>query len=196
MTSQSNTLPTKRVAIFVSGNGTNFEALMQASLPMDVVMLVCDHDNVPVIERAAKYHVPVVLSQVKKGVSKIQRETQLLTQLRAAKVEAILLAGYMRIVGTTLLAAYPRRIVNIHPALLPSFPGRTGIEDAFAAGVKVTGVTIHFVDAGVDSGPIIAQEPVRRYDDDQLSDLETRIHEVEHQLYPKTVRNLIEKGVL
>lgn len=196
MTNQSNTLPTKRAAIFASGNGTNFEALMQAQLPMDVVMLVCDHDNVPVIQRAAKFNVPVVLSEVEKGVSKAKREAALLQQLQAANVDFILLAGYMRIVGPTLLQAYPRRIVNIHPALLPSFPGRTGIDDAFAAGVKVTGVTIHFVDAGVDSGPIIAQEPVRRYDDDELSDLEARIHAVEHKLYPATVRNLIEKGVL
>ncbi|WP_275527742.1 formyltransferase family protein, partial [Oenococcus oeni] len=107
----------------------------------------------------------------------------------------ILLAGFMRVIGPDLLLAFPNRIINIHPALLPSFPGRHGIEDAFEYGVKVTGVTIHYVDNGVDSGEIIAQAPVRIKESDNLESLEKRIHRLEYRLYPQTLRQLIKKGV-
>jgi phosphoribosylglycinamide formyltransferase-1 len=99
----------------------------------------------------------------------------------------------MRIVGPTLLAAFPDQIVNLHPALLPSFPGRNGIQDAYAYGVKVTGVTVHYVDAGIDSGRIIAQEPVRIQPEMSLAELVTAIHAVEHDLLPKTVADLLTK---
>lgn len=195
MSTQSNTASDCRIAIFASGNGTNFEALVAADLPAEICVLVCDSADAPVIQRAQKHQVPVILSLPERGVSKRQREQQLLTDLAPYHVNLLVLAGYMRIVGETLLTAFPRRIINIHPALLPSFPGRHGIEDAFNAGVKVTGVTIHYVDSGVDSGEIIAQEAVTRTADDTLDSLEQKIHAVEHQLYPATVRHLIEKGV-
>ncbi|MTV83049.1 phosphoribosylglycinamide formyltransferase [Secundilactobacillus folii] len=196
MNTQSNTRTKPRIAVFASGNGTNFEALINADLPADICVLVCDQNDAPVIERAHRHHIPVIMSLVHKGVSKAQRERQLLQELAPYQVTILVLAGYMRIVGPTLLAAFPRHIINIHPALLPSFPGRHGIEDAYAAGVAVTGVTIHFVDNGVDTGEIIAQEPVRRTDQDTIETLATKIHAVEHRLYPETIRHLIEKGVL
>ncbi|GAA3620922.1 phosphoribosylglycinamide formyltransferase [Secundilactobacillus similis DSM 23365 = JCM 2765] len=195
MSNQSNT-QIKRAAVFASGNGTNFEALINASLPIEIAVVVCDHADARVVQRAVNHNVPVVLSEIHRGVSKVQREQQLLNDLAPYKVDFLLLAGYMRIVGKTLLAAFPRKIINIHPALLPSFPGRHGIDDAYAAGVKVTGVTIHFVDDGVDTGEIIEQAPVHRDEDDTLESLEAKIHAVEHELYPNTVRYLIEKGVL
>lgn len=103
--------------------------------------------------------------------------------LQADHVQLIILAGYMRIVTNQLLDAYPQAILNIHPALLPAFPGRHGIEDALLAGVKITGVTVHYVDDGVDSGPIIAQQSVKILPGDDLASLAGRIHQVEHQLY-------------
>ncbi|MCH5463254.1 phosphoribosylglycinamide formyltransferase [Lactobacillus sp. LC28-10] len=196
MSNQSNTESESRIAVFASGNGTNFEALVNANLPAKICVLVCDNPDVPVIQRAKHHHIPVILSVPEKGVSKAAREQSLLENLTPYRVTGLVLAGYMRIVGPTLLSAFPRRIINIHPALLPSFPGRHGIEDAYKAGVRVTGVTIHYVDGGVDTGEIIAQEPVYRTDQDTLTSLEAKIHSVEHQLYPKTVRQLIQKGVL
>lgn len=196
MSSQSNMKNESRLAVFASGNGTNFEALVNADLPAKICVLVCDQADVPVIERAKRHRIPVIMSLPQKGVRKAERERVLLQALAPYHVTGLILAGYMRIVGSTLLKAFPRRIINIHPALLPSFPGRQGIEDAYNAGVKVTGVTIHYVDGGVDTGEIIAQEAVYRSEDDTLASLEAKIHQVEHQLYPKTVRQLIEKGVL
>ena len=196
MNNQSSIKNEPRIAVFASGKGTNFEALINADLPAKICVLVCDHADVPVIQRAKRHHVPVIFSLPKKGVSKATREQALLQDLAPYQVTDLVLAGYMRIVGSTLLSAFPRRIVNIHPALLPSFPGRHGIEDAYQAGVKVTGVTIHYVDDGVDTGEVIAQEAVYRSEEDTLATLAAKIHQVEHQLYPKTVRQLIEKGVL
>ncbi|GAX01393.1 phosphoribosylglycinamide formyltransferase [Secundilactobacillus silagei] len=196
MNNQSSIKPDPRIAIFASGNGTNFEALVNADLPAPICVLVCDHADAPVIQRAKRHQVPVILSVAKKGVSKAQREQRLLQDLAPFHVTILVLAGYMRIVGETLLKVFPRHIINIHPALLPSFPGRHGIEDAYQAGVKVTGVTIHYVDGGVDTGEIIAQAAVYRSEQDSLASLEAKIHAVEHQLYPQTVSQLIKKGVL
>ncbi|TPR20124.1 phosphoribosylglycinamide formyltransferase [Apilactobacillus timberlakei] len=183
-------------AVFASGNGTNFEAIMKAKLPINIGVLVCDHHNAYVVKRAEKYHVPVFISEVKKGISKKEREKNILQCLKANDISTIFLAGYMRIVGSTLLNAFPKRILNIHPALLPNFPGKQGILDAYNANVDITGVTIHYVDAGVDTGKIIAQAKVKRYPKDSLEDLENRIHHVEHQLYPNIIHELINKGVL
>ena len=119
---------------------------------------------------------------------------QLLKALRENDVEWIVLAGYMRLIGNTLLAAYPNRIVNIHPSLLPSFPGKDAIGQAMEHGVKVTGVTVHYVDAGMDTGPIIAQAAVEVVDGDREA-TEERIHAVEHELYTKTLQQLIYKVI-
>ncbi|GLB47459.1 phosphoribosylglycinamide formyltransferase [Philodulcilactobacillus myokoensis] len=184
------------VAVFASGNGTNFEAIAKADLPIEIEVLVCDHHEAPVIQRARKFQVPVFLSEAQKGVSKADRESKILQRLKEDGVKAIFLAGYMRIVGPTLLNAYPKRILNIHPALLPKFPGRHGIKDAYDADVPYTGVTIHYIDQKIDNGPVIAQEKVPHYTNDSLHDLAMRIHHTEHQLYPNTIRKLIQQGKL
>lgn len=194
MTNKQSNLNKVPVAIFASGNGTNFEAIAEADLPIDIKLLVCDHHDAYVVERAKKFNVDVFIAEVTKGESRVQREGKILQALHDADVKVIFLAGYMRIIGETLLNAYPQKIVNIHPALLPSFPGKQGILDAYNAGVSETGVTIHFINAEIDSGQIIAQEVVPRKEGDTLDDLESRIHAVEHQLYPRTILNLIEKG--
>lgn len=184
------------VAIFASGNGTNFDAIAEAKLPIDIRLLVCDHHDAYVVQRAKRKGIDVLIEELHKGEKRSIREGRILEALKEQGVKVIILAGYMRIVGDTLLDAFPNKIINIHPALLPSFPGKQGILDAYNAGVNKTGVTIHFVDSGIDSGQIIAQEEVFRKEGDSLADLENRIHDVEHQLYPRTILQLIKKGVI
>lgn len=188
-----------RLAIMASGNGTNFAALIayikKEKLPVEIVRLVVDHDDVKVIQLAKAANVPIFMINYKDYPNRGEAEKQILKQLATDQIDGILLAGYMRILTPQFVQAYPQRIINIHPALLPSFPGIHGIDDAYHYGVKVTGVTIHFVNDGVDSGQIIAQEPVRIEADDSLDSLEAKIHAVEHQLYPKTLQKLITEGV-
>ncbi|RRK10684.1 phosphoribosylglycinamide formyltransferase [Lactiplantibacillus garii] len=191
---------TKTIAIFASGNGTNFVALQRAvvdrQLPVNVGLLVCDQPNAPVIKKAQAVNVPVLIVNFHDYQNKAAAEAIILTALQARHVDAVLLAGYMRIIGPTLLDAYPHKIINLHPALLPHFPGRHGIEDAFAAGVKETGVTIHYIDAGIDTGQIIEQRVVPVYPTDTLTTLATRIHDCEHQFYPDVLQTLITKGAI
>lgn len=190
----------KKLAVFASGNGTNFTALQQAiatrSIPAEIVLLVCDHEDAPVLKRAQAVNIPVLVVNFKHYANKAAAEAIMLTALQAHQVEAVLLAGYMRIIGPTLLAAYPHHIINLHPALLPKFPGRHGIEDAFAAGVTETGVTIHYIDAGIDTGQIIAQRTVPVEAADTVETLATRIHQVEHQFYPDVLQSLINEGAI
>ncbi|MEJ6348843.1 phosphoribosylglycinamide formyltransferase [Holzapfeliella sp. He02] len=191
---KSSTRP--NVAVFASGNGSNFEAIARANLPINLALVVSDKPQAKVIERAHHHQIKTFVLELKNCLDKTDYETQILNQLKQHNIDFILLAGYMKIIHPTLLEAYPQKIINIHPAYLPHFPGKDGIGDAFKAGVSETGVTIHYVDEGVDTGQIIAQQKVPRYQTDQLEDLANRIHKVEHQLYPETIRNLIEKGEL
>lgn len=188
----------KNIAIFASGEGTNFIALVDSfkakHLPLNVKLLVCDHQNVHVLQRAQRQAIPTFVINFKDYPDKAAAEKVIAQQLAAASIDFILLAGYMRIIGPTLLAKYEGKIINIHPALLPKFPGRHGIEDAYEAGVDTTGVTIHWVDSGIDSGKIIAQREVPIRKDDKLTDLEQRIHATEHKLYPEVVEQLLERG--
>lgn len=188
----------KNIAIFASGEGTNFTSLVDyfesEKLPFNVKLLVCDHQKVNVLNRAKKANVPTFIINFKNYENKAAAEEEILKQLENEKIDFIFLAGYMRIIGPTLLDKFEGKIINIHPALLPSFPGRHGIEDAYEAGVSKTGVTVHWVDSGIDSGQIIAQAEVPVYQSDSLSELETRIHATEHKLYPQVVKDLFEKG--
>lgn len=184
-----------RVAILASGNGSNFEALahqFQAGLlPGELIFVFSDHHNAYVLERARRLNVRAFSFEVKEFANKIAYEEALLQLLQEQQIDLIVLAGYMRIIGQTLLSHYSNRILNIHPSLLPSFPGLHGIKDAYEYGVKVTGVTVHLVDDGVDTGPIIAQEPVMILPEDTLESLEEKIHQTEHRLYPKVLRNVL-----
>lgn len=190
----------KQIAVFASGNGTNFVALHQAiaarQLPATIALLVCDQPQAPVIAKARALQVPVLIVDFHDYANKAAAEEIILTALQARQIDAVLLAGYMRIIGATLLTAYPHKIINLHPALLPKFPGRHGIEDAFAAGVSETGVTIHYIDAGIDTGQIIAQRTVPVKADDTLATLATRIHDCEHQFYPDVLQTLINEGAI
>ena len=184
-----------RVAILASGNGSNFEALahqFQAGLlPGELAFVFSDHHDAYVLERAQRLNVRAFSFEVKEFENKAAYEKALLQLLQEQQIDLIVLAGYMRIIGQTLLSYYSNRILNIHPSLLPSFPGLHGIKDAYEYGVKVTGVTVHLVDDGVDTGPIIAQEPVMILPEDTLESLEEKIHQTEHRLYPKVLRDVL-----
>ncbi len=185
----------KKLAVFASGNGTNYEAIEQAiqnGVIEDacVALLVVDKKEAYVIERAKKYGTKVFVFNPKDYESKAAYETEIVTMLEELSVDLICLAGYMRIIGETLLNAFKKRIINIHPALLPSFKGAHGILDAFNYGVKVYGVTIHYVSSELDGGEIIRQKAFEYYGNNP-NEVEEKIHEIEHVLYPKTINWLL-----
>jgi phosphoribosylglycinamide formyltransferase 1 len=186
----------KNIAIFASGSGTNFQAIVDAVkngiVPARVALLVCDKPGAKVIERAERERIPTFVFSPKDYNSKAEFEQAILAELRKHEIEFIALAGYMRLIGPTLLDAYEGKIVNIHPSLLPAFPGKDAIGQAYRAGVKITGVTIHYVDEGMDTGPIIAQRAIAIHEGESLAQLEERIHEVEHELYPAVLKTLLE----
>lgn len=186
-----------KIAIFASGNGSNFEAIAQAvekqDIQAEIAVLFCDQKSAFVLERAAKYQVPTVSFSPKDFSSKVDYENEIKRMMHEFDVELIVLAGYMRIVGLTLLEAFPKKIINLHPSLLPSFPGLHGIQDAFDYGGKVSGITIHYIDEGVDTGPIIAQVPTEITAEDTLESLEEKIHQLEHYWYPKVLGEIIQK---
>lgn len=185
-----------RLAVFASGSGSNFAVLEQAcrkgELRAEIVCIITDKPEAYVIERAKQARIPVTVLQPKAFESKQAYEHAIIDILQAAETEWIILAGYMRLIGPDLLSEYPSRIVNIHPSLLPSFPGKDAIGQAIGHGVKVTGVTVHLVDAGMDTGPILAQESVRVIDGDIEATAEA-IHAVEHVIYKETLKKLFEQ---
>mgnify|MGYP000498870878 CR=1 FL=1 len=184
----------RRLAVFASGNGTNFEAIVSAcergELAAGVVLLVCDRPGARVAERAAAHGVEAFVFSPKEYASKADYEREIVRRLDAAGVELVCLAGYMRILSDVVLEAYRDRIVNIHPSLLPAVKGAHAIADAFAYGVKVFGVTIHYVNGELDGGRIIAQRAFEYLGSDP-EELEARVHAVEHPLYVETVAKLV-----
>lgn len=184
------------IAVFASGRGSNFSAIARAikkgKLKANLALLVCDKPKAKVIAKAKKANVKVVLIERKDFTSTEDYEHKIIEYLQASNVELIILAGFMRIIGATLINKYRNRILNIHPALLPSFKGEQGIRDAFDYGVKVTGVTVHFVDEEIDHGPIILQKELRVEEGDTLESLESKIHKIEHKIYPEAIRLFVE----
>lgn len=185
---------TTRIAIFASGSGSNFQAITDACrkglLDATPALLVCDRPGAYVIERATEADIPYFAFAPKSYQNKEEFEGHILRELARYEVDFIVLAGYMRLVGPTLLNAFKGRIVNIHPSLLPAFPGLDAVGQALDYGVKLTGVTIHFVDEGMDTGPIIAQQAIEIGPEATREILETKIHEVEHSFYPQTLQQL------
>lgn len=181
-------------AVFASGSGSNAEAIVQASeLPCTIQLLVCDKPEAPVINKAEEWDTEVFVCDPKTFKDKQSYEQAILTKLQEKQIEWIFLAGYMRLIGPTLLEAYPERILNIHPSLLPAFAGKDAIGQALSAGVKVSGVTIHLVDAGMDTGNIIAQEAVPVLEKDTHHTLHQRIQAIEHRLYPETISYILKE---
>ncbi|WP_314831225.1 phosphoribosylglycinamide formyltransferase [uncultured Streptococcus sp.] len=177
----------KKIAVFASGNGSNFQVIAE-QFPVEFVF--SDHRDAYVLERADKLGVKSYAFELREFDSKASYEQAIVDLLDEHKIDLVCLAGYMKIVGPTLLGAYEGRIINIHPAYLPEFPGAHGIEDAWQAGISESGVTIHWVDSGVDTGKIIQQVRVPRLADDTIESFEERIHAAEYQLYPQVLESL------
>ena len=185
-----------KIGVLLSGSGTNLQAIIDAAandgLPVDIVQVVSSRPDAYGIERARKAGIPVTVLNRDVYADPEAADARIVEALRAAGAQYVVMAGYMRKVTPVMLNAFPDRVLNLHPALLPSFKGAHAIQEAFDAGVKVTGVTVHFANEDYDKGPIVAQRAVEVREDDTLETLEERIHEVEHELYPQVLRLVAE----
>jgi len=185
-----------RIGVLGSGKGSNFvaiaEAIRSGQVPAEIAVVLSDVENAGILERARERNLPARFIAPGKFRTKLDDEAEaaFVTALREAQVDLLVLAGFMRIIKSGLLNAFANRVINIHPSLLPSFPGLEAWKQALDHGVKFTGCTVHFVDAGVDSGPIIGQQTVPVLDADTPEALHQRIHAAEHELYPKCVAAL------
>ena len=187
--------PNLKIGVLLSGSGTNLQAIIDAAaagLPVDIVAAVSSRPDAYGIERAQAAGIPVTVLNRDVYADPEAADALIARTLHAAGAEYVVMAGYMRKLTPVMLDAFPDRVLNLHPALLPSFKGAHAIADAYAAGVKVTGVTVHLANEDYDKGPIVAQEPVRVEEGWSLDDLEAAIHEVEHRLYPEVLRIIAE----
>lgn len=185
-----------KIGVLLSGSGTNLQAIIDAiaceELPVEIVKVVSSRPDAYGIKRAEAVGIPVAVFDRAAYADPQAADARIVDELRAAGAAYVVMAGYMRKVTPVVLDAFPNRVLNLHPALLPSFKGAHAIQDAFDAGVKITGVTVHFANEDYDKGPIVAQCAVEVREDDAVEDLEARIHEVEHRLYPQVLRLLAE----
>ena len=185
-----------RIGVLGSGKGSNFVAIADAcragTVLADIALVLSDVADAGILERANERAIPARFMPPGKFRTKLDEEAEraYAEALRSADVDLVVLAGFMRVLKETFLNAFAGRIINIHPSLLPSFPGLEAWKQALAHGVKVTGCTVHFVDAGVDAGPIIGQQAVPVLDDDTPETLHHRIQIAEHVLYPQCVAAL------
>jgi phosphoribosylglycinamide formyltransferase-1 len=185
------------LGVLISGSGTNLQAIIDAcnaqTLNAEVAVVISDHFAARGLQRAKDNGIDAVYIDRGKYNSTREYNVELRNILRDHLVDYVVMAGYMRLLGKEVLDFFPNRVVNLHPALLPSFPGADGIKDAFNFGVKVTGVTVHFANEKFDDGPIIAQAPVPIDPEDTVDSLEAKIHEAEHRLLPEAL-GLIADG--
>jgi phosphoribosylglycinamide formyltransferase 1 len=192
---------TFRIGVLGSGKGSNFVAIADAiaggQIPAQVSIVLSDVENAGILEHARKRNLPAKFIAPGKFRTKLEEESEraFVEALRSAQVDLIVLAGFMRVLKGDFLRAFEGRIVNIHPSLLPSFPGLEAWKQALDHGVKFTGCTVHYVDAGVDSGAIIGQQTVPVLDNDSPETLHQRIHAAEHELYPRCVAALARRAV-
>lgn len=188
-----------RIGVLLSGSGTNLQAVIDAiaddALPVDIVQVVSSRPDAQGIDRARRAGIPVLALDREVYVDPGAADARIVETLRSAGVQYVVMAGYMRKLTPVMLDAFPDRVLNLHPALLPAFKGAHAIRDAFDSGVKVTGVTVHFANEDYDKGPIVAQRAVEVLEGDTLEDLEQRIHEVEHRLYPEVLRRIAQGRV-
>lgn len=185
-----------KIGVLLSGSGTNLQAIMDAirndGLPAEIVHVVSSRPDAYGIKRAEDAGLEVTVLNRDIYADPIAADTLITEKLKSAGAEYVVMAGYMRKVTPVLLDAFPNKVLNLHPALLPSFQGAHAIQDAWDAGVKVTGVTVHLANEEYDKGPIIAQEPVRVEENMTIDELEANIHSVEHILYPKVIKQIAE----
>ncbi|MFP5108364.1 phosphoribosylglycinamide formyltransferase [Neobacillus sp. C211] len=187
-----------KIAVFASGTGSNFSAILESINSkkinnVEVVLLVSDRPEALAVQKARDERIPVFTFLAKDYSNKQAYELGILDELTQRKVDFIVLAGYMRLLGNVLLQAYDRKIINVHPSLLPAFAGKDAIGQALDYGVKVTGVTVHYVDEGMDTGPIIAQQAVTIDSDETKETLIIKIQEQEHRLLPEVIQRLANR---
>jgi len=185
-----------RLGVLCSGRGSNFQSILDAiaagDLPAEVAIMIADKPGIAAIDRAEKSGVKNVTLPIRDYARREDFERAAVAELRAAKVDLVVLAGFMRLLTPYFVGEYAGRIMNIHPALLPAFPGAHAHQNVLAYGVKVSGCTVHFVDEGTDSGPIILQAAVPVLEDDTEETLAARVLEQEHVIYPKAIRLFAE----
>ena len=189
----------KKIAILVSGSGTNMQNLIMechnGRIPAQAKVVISDNPQAGALERARNYGVPVVVVDRKAFKTKAEFEFEIMKRLDGEGIDYIVLAGFMRILSPEFVRKYKGKIINVHPSLLPAFPGAHGIKDAFEAKVKETGVTVHFVDEGVDTGKVILQKKVPIAPEDTLETLESKVHAAEYELYPEALRRVLRREI-
>jgi phosphoribosylglycinamide formyltransferase 1 len=176
------------IGVLVSGEGTNLQALLDADLP--VVAVASNVEGARALQRAEDAGAPTAAFPLDRYASRDERDGAMADWLEGHGVELVVCAGYMHLLRPSFLARFPGRVVNVHPAPLPAFPGAHPLEDLLEAGARVAAATVHFVDGGIDSGEVIASEPVPVLEGDTVETLRERVHEAEHRLLPKVVREL------
>ena len=185
-----------RLGVLISGSGTNLENIAEkiegGYLRARIAVVISDREDAYGLVRARRHGLQAVVLDPGSFPDRVSFDRELVRILRENGVDLVVLAGYMRLVSPEFVEAFRNRIMNIHPALLPSFPGTSGVADALAYGVKVSGVTVHFIDEGLDTGPIILQEAVPVLPGDDVASLHERIHGVEYRLYPEAIRLFCE----
>ena len=179
------------IGVLVSGEGTNLQALLDARL--QVVAVASNEPGVRALERARMAGVPTAVFSLRGFATRAQRDETMADWLQERGVELVVCAGYMHLLEPVFLERFPGRVVNVHPAPLPAFPGAHPLEDLLAAGEREAAATVHYVDEGVDTGLVIASEPVPVHEGDTVETLRERVHEVEHRLLPQVVRELCER---
>jgi len=180
-----------RFAVFISGNGSNLQAIINAVKSGDIdaklALVISSHGGAFGLKRAKEAGINTLVINPKDYTNKQSVDRDIVIHLKNEKIDFIVLAGYMRLLTPFFVKKYANKIINIHPSLLPSFKGMRGIKDAFTYGVRVTGVTVHFVNDKMDSGPIILQESFRISENDTVQTLGTKIHKIEHKIFPKAI---------
>lgn len=187
-----------RMAVFASGEGTNFQAMVEAwrqgnfgeQGTATIELLVSDKPQAPVVQRAIDAGIDTYVFHPKEYSSREQYELEIVAELARREIDLIVLAGYMRLLTPTIVNPYNGRMINVHPSLLPAFPGKDALGQAIDYGVKLTGITVHFVDNGMDTGPIIAQQSIEVHHEDTVETLAERIHDIERTLYPQVVAQI------
>ena len=190
----------KNLAVFSSGFGSNLQAIINAvkkgKVKANIVLIISDRVDAYSLVRAKKAGIEYLYIDPEGFKDKISYDKSIVRRLKKAKLDYVVLAGFMRIINDYFIKQYKNKIINIHPALLPSFKGKQGIEDALDYGVKVTGITVHFVTSDLDGGPVILQGELDVREDDNKESLSKRMHALEHKLYPKAIDQLVKGKLL
>jgi len=186
----------KRIAVFISGRGSNFKAISEhiknGDINAEIVVVISDNPEAKGLAYARENRYPTQVFEFKKGTDRVKYFESIMDFLEDRDIDLIVLAGFMRVLSENIINRYKHRIINIHPALLPSFPGTHAQRQALEYGVKISGCTVHFVDNGVDTGPIIKQAAVEVKDDDTENTLADRILEKEHIIFPESIKLFCE----